>query len=78
MHVHSKEFGEGQGRKRAGQNKEEETAPSAPARASAHKRRVFVSLDSCVVPYFSLELVDVLLLSVCIRWRVQFSSVVSS
>ena len=61
MHVHSRRFGEGEGRKRAGQSKEEETAPSAPARASAHKRRVFVSLDYCVVPYSSLELVHVLL-----------------
>ena len=43
--------------------REEGTAPSAPARASAHKRRVFVSLDYiCDVPYFSLELIDVLFL----------------
>ena len=39
------------------------TAPSAPARDSAHQRRVFVSLNySCVDPYFSLELIDVLFL----------------
>ena len=45
--------------------REEGTAPSAPARASAHKRRVFVSLDStCVVPYPSLELIDVFFLCV--------------
>ena len=39
--------------------REEGTAPSAPARVSVHKRRVFVSLDFCV----------------CIRWYVQFSIV---
>ena len=41
--------------------REEGTAPSAPARAPAHKRRVLVFLDSCVVTYFSLVLIDVLL-----------------
>ena len=42
-------------------SREEGTAPSAPAQASAHKTRVIVPLDFCVVSYFSLELIDVLL-----------------
>ena len=50
--------------------REEGTAPSAPAQASVHKGRVFVSLGSCVVPCFSLVLIDVLLF-LCIRWYVQ-------
>ena len=45
--------------------REKGTAPSAPARASAHKRHVFFSLDfCCVVPCYSLELIDVLFLCV--------------
>ena len=53
------------GRSEQNRARKEGTAPSAPARASAHKRRVFVSLDFCVVvPYYSLELIDVLFLCV--------------
>ena len=58
--------------------REEGTAPSAPARASAHRRRVLVSLDPCVVLYLSLELIDVCCFVCVIRWYVQSSSVVSS
>ena len=59
--------------------REEGTAPSAPAGASAHKRRVFVSLYSCcVVPYYSLELIDVLFLCVYQVVRTVEYSVVSS
>ena len=52
--------------------REERTAPSGPARASAlNKRRVFISLDfCCVVPYYSLELIGVLFFCVCIRYQV--------
>ena len=53
MHVHSRGFREGQGGEQD-KAREEGTAPSAPTRASAHIRRLFVSLDFCVVPYFSL------------------------
>ena len=59
------DLGKVRGGSEQGKAREEGTAPSAPARASAHKRRVFVFLDyTCVVPYFSLELIDVLFLCV--------------
>ena len=59
--------------------REEGTVPSAPARASAHKRRVFVSLDFCwLVPYYSLELIDVLFLCVYQVVRTVQYSVASS
>ena len=64
MHVRSRGLGKARGGSEQDRTREEGTAPSAPARASAHKRRVFVSLDSCIVPYFSLELIDVLFLCV--------------
>ena len=55
------DLGKVRGGSEQGKAREEGTAPSAPGRASAHKRRVFVSLDFCVVTYFSLEeLIDVL------------------
>ena len=58
---------------------EEGTAPSAPARVSAHKRRSFISLVfCCVVPYYSLELIDVLFLCVYQVVRTVQYSVVSS
>ena len=57
--------------------REEGTAPSVPARASAHKRRVFVSLDfCCVIPYYSLELINVLIM--CAYQVVRISRVVST
>ena len=53
MHVHSRRFEEGQGPgSEQDKAREEGTASSAPARASAHNRRVFASLHSCVAPYF--------------------------
>ena len=67
----------GSGQDRA---RDEGTAPSARARASAHKRRVFVFLGFCVVPYFSSELLDFGVVLVCasIWWYVQIGRVVNS
>ena len=61
MHVHSRGLGNFRGGSEQDKPREEEIAPSAPARVSAHKRRVFASLEFRVVPYFSLELIDMFL-----------------
>ena len=58
MHAHSRELGNVRGVSEPDKATEEGTAPSEPARASAHERRAFVSLDFCVVPYCSLDRVD--------------------
>ena len=61
MHVHSRKCGEDRGGSERNKSREKGTAPSVPAQASAHKTHVIVPLDFCFVPYFSLELIDVLL-----------------
>ena len=53
------DLGEVRGRSEQDNVREEGTAPSAQASASAHKKRVFVFLDSCVRDS-SLELIYVL------------------
>ena len=62
---------EGHERNPGRQNKGGEGHPlTRSARASARNRRVFLSLDVCIVPYFSPELTLLMCCFACIRlWQ---------
>ena len=77
MHAHTRGLDKVKGGSGQDRARKEGTSPSAPARASAHKRRVFVSLDY-VLFHISVQSRSMCCFSVRIWLYVQIGRVVSS